>query len=74
VHGRWIRLCCVPLHGETGPFALHGVPAGLDAPTPVPAWPMDGAGPRLVLIDPAPAARLDRALQAFVAIAAGGRA
>lgn len=61
----------VALHGEAGPFALHGVPAGLDAPAPVPAWPMDGAGARLVLIDPAPVACLERALQAFVAVAAG---
>ncbi|WP_440940562.1 CobW family GTP-binding protein [Immundisolibacter sp.] len=61
----------IALHGETGPFALHGVPTGLDTPTPVPAWPMDGAGPRLVLIDPAPAVRLAQALQAFVAVAAG---
>jgi G3E family GTPase len=64
----------VALHGEVGPFALHGVPAGLDAPASLPAWPDDGAGARLVLIDPAPAACLEQALQAFVAIAAGDRA
>ncbi|MDD3649929.1 GTP-binding protein [Immundisolibacter sp.] len=64
----------VALHGEAGPFALHGVPAGLDAPVSLLTWPADGTGARLVLIDPAPAARLEHALRAFVAIATGDRA